>query len=102
MRLRWGTLGLVCLLLLLGSAAPAQAGLLKQLLARGNQGSGPRYENPVLTGDYPDPSVIRSTEGWWAVVTSDGWVPPYSILQSPDLVNWRVAGSVLRRRPGWA
>ena len=103
MRLRWGKAGLVCLLLLLAGAAPAQAGLLERLLKpeRPSADPDPRYENPVLTGDYPDPSVIRGSEGWWAVVTSDGWLPPYTILQSPDLVNWRVVGSVLKRRPAW-
>jgi xylan 1,4-beta-xylosidase len=105
-RLRWGRLGLIGLLSLLAAAAPARAGLLEQLLKPDDnkppQQSAPTYQNPVLTGDYPDPSVIRAPDGWWAAVTSDGWMPPYSILYSSDLINWRVIGSVLRRRPAWA
>ena len=89
--------------LLLALAAPARGQLLEKLLVPPtHQVAAQRYENPVLTGDYPDPSVIRTSDGWWAVVTSGGWSPPYSILHSPDLVNWQVAGRVLRRRPRWA
>ncbi len=102
MRLRWGSLGLVCALVVLAGAAPARAGLLEQLLKPERPSSDSTYENPVLTGDYPDPSVIPAAGGGWvAAVTSDGWMPPFSVLYSPDLVSWRVVGSVLRRPPAW-
>jgi len=97
-------LGLLCVLLLLAGAAPARAGLLEILEpdAPERPSRGPTYENPVAAGDYPDPSVIRAPGGGWlAAVTSDGWMPPFSILYSPDLVSWRVVGSILRRRPPW-
>jgi xylan 1,4-beta-xylosidase len=61
-----------------------------------------RYSNPVLPGDYPDPSVLRDGANYWAVTTSGGWSPPFTMLTSRDLVNWVVAGSVLRKRPSWA
>jgi xylan 1,4-beta-xylosidase len=61
-----------------------------------------RYSNPVVPGDYPDPSVIRDGAQYWAVVTSGGWRPPFTVLHTTDLVNWQVAGSVLRHRPPWA
>jgi GH43 family beta-xylosidase len=96
-------LGLVCALILLAGATPARAGLLEHLLKPERPAGDPTYRNPVLTGDYPDPSVIRAPGGGWlAAVTSDGWLPPFSILYSPDLVSWRAVGSVLRRPPGWA
>src|SRR4051812_11006481 len=102
-RLRWGRLGLICVLVLLAGAAPARAGLLEHLLKPERPSHDPTYQNPVLTGDYPDPSVIQAPGGGWlAAVTSDGWLPPYSILYSPDLVGWRAVGSVLRRPPPWA
>jgi GH43 family beta-xylosidase len=96
---------LLCAVLVLAGAAPAQARLLDNLLKPQRHpgvNTPPRYENPVLSGDYPDPSVIHTSDGWWAVVTSAGWRPPFSILHSADLVNWHVAGKVLRRRPRWA
>ena len=64
--------------------------------------TGQRYANPVIPGDYPDPSVIRDGGRYWLVTTSGGWRPPFTMLHSRDLVNWVVAGSVLRHRPRWA
>jgi xylan 1,4-beta-xylosidase len=91
----------VCFALL--SAAPAEA-TIWDLFKRpkpGDQGV-PSYSNPVFSGNTPDPSVIRVGAAYWAAVTSGGWRPPYTILHSSDLVNWDVAGSVLRRAPRWA
>ena len=60
------------------------------------------YSNPVLAGDYPDPSVIRVGKDYWATATSSEWGPQFPILRSRDLVNWKVAGSVFPKRPEWA
>lgn len=99
--LRWAVLAGAAALAL---AAPAAAQLPP--LLGGGQGtpeapSGPRYANPVLPGDYPDPSVARDGRDYWMVATSGGWHPPFTMLASRDLVNWAVAGSVLRRAPAW-
>jgi xylan 1,4-beta-xylosidase len=58
--------------------------------------------NPVVPGDHPDPSILRTAGGWHATATSDDWLPAFPVLQSPDLVRWRQVGSVLPRRPRWA
>src|SRR3954453_7395682 len=96
----------------LAAAAPATAQL--PILGGGGGGgngggdngggmpAGPRYSNPVLPGDYPGPSVLRDGSDYWAVTTSGGWRPPFTMLNSRDLVNWVVAGSVLRKPPAWA
>jgi beta-xylosidase len=62
----------------------------------------PRYANPVLRGDYPDPSVIRVGELYYATATSSEWAPHFPLLVSRDLVNWEVAGSVFEETPEWA
>jgi beta-xylosidase len=31
------------------------------------------FTNPVLAGDYPDPSVIRVGKDYWATATSSEW-----------------------------
>src|ERR671931_237670 len=87
-----------------GRQAEAQVPLLGPGGGGGGQTQPPlaRYSNPVVPGDYPDPSIIRDGKDYWAVVTSGGWRPPFSVLHSNDLVNWQVAGSVLRHRPPWA
>jgi xylan 1,4-beta-xylosidase len=89
----------------LGAAGPARGELPllgdQGATGQGDQPGASRYTNPVLPGDYPDPSVMRDGEDYWAVVTSGGWRPPFTMLHSRDLVNWQVAGSVLRNRPPW-
>jgi beta-xylosidase len=62
----------------------------------------PLYTNPVIAGDYPDPTVIRAGKDFWAATTTGGWAPHFPVLHSRDLVNWRVAGYVFRERPAWA
>lgn len=59
------------------------------------------YENPVIAGDFPDPSVIRTGTDYWATATTGGWSPHFPILHSRDLVNWRVVGAVFRSAPPW-
>ncbi|HEX8338319.1 MAG TPA: family 43 glycosylhydrolase [Pyrinomonadaceae bacterium] len=60
------------------------------------------YRNPVIAGDYPDPSVVRVGEEYWAAVTTGGWAPHFALLRSRDLVNWEAAGHVFREKPAWA
>jgi xylan 1,4-beta-xylosidase len=60
------------------------------------------YENPVIPGDYPDPSVIRVGQDYWATATSGEWAPEFPILHSRDLINWEVVGAVFKKRPAWA
>lgn len=59
------------------------------------------YTNPVIPGDFPDPSVIRVGRDYYATATTGGWAPHFPILHSRDLVNWRVVGSVFDKKPAW-
>jgi xylan 1,4-beta-xylosidase len=60
------------------------------------------YSNPVLPGDFPDPSVIRTGSDFWATATSSEWAPLFPLLHSKDLVNWEVRANVFQKRPDWA
>lgn len=60
------------------------------------------YTNPTLAGDYPDPSVIRVGNDYYATATSSEWAPEFPLLHSRDLVNWEVIGAVFQRRPAWS
>ena len=60
------------------------------------------YENPVIAGDFPDPSIIRTGQDYWATTTSGTWEPEFPILHSRDMVNWEVVGAVFQKRPDWA
>src|SRR5436190_16084391 len=60
------------------------------------------YSNPVLPGDFPDPSVIRVGEDYWATATTSEWAPLFPLLHSRDLLNWEHVGNVFEHRPAWA
>jgi xylan 1,4-beta-xylosidase len=60
------------------------------------------YSNPVMAGDYPDPSVIRMGSEYWATATSSEWGPQFPLLVSRDLVNWELVGNVFSKRPEWS
>jgi xylan 1,4-beta-xylosidase len=60
------------------------------------------YENPVIPGDHPDPSIICVGKDFWATSTSSEWGPQFPLLHSTDLVNWKQVGDVFAHRPEWA
>jgi beta-xylosidase len=59
------------------------------------------YQNPVIAGDFADPSVIRVGDTYYAVGTSSEWGPAYPIYTSKDLVNWAYVGPVFKTMPAW-
>ena len=59
------------------------------------------YHNPVFPGDFPDPSVIRVGDAFYAVTTSTDWAPFFPIFRSFDLVRWSIVGHVFAERPVW-
>ncbi|MGA0555215.1 glycoside hydrolase family 43 protein [Larkinella sp. VNQ87] len=59
------------------------------------------YRNPVIAGDFADPSVIRVGDTYYAVGTSSEWGPAYPIYTSPDLINWTYVGPVFQSLPTW-
>jgi xylan 1,4-beta-xylosidase len=59
--------------------------------------------NPVLAGDYPDPSVTKVGNTYWATATSSNWGPMFPLLKSNDLQHWTLVGHVFPgERPAWA
>jgi xylan 1,4-beta-xylosidase len=60
------------------------------------------YTNPVEAGDFPDPSLTRTGQDFWASATTSEWGPEFPILHSRDLVNWEIVGAVFQKRPAWA
>lgn len=56
----------------------------------------------VLRGDYPDPSVVKIGDTYWASATTSNWMPAYPILKSKDLVNWTTVSHVFMKLPDWA
>jgi len=60
--------------------------------------AGPNeYNNPIIAGFYPDPTVIRVGHDFYAAMSSFVYFPGVPIFHSKDLVNWTQIGSILNR-----
>jgi xylan 1,4-beta-xylosidase len=55
------------------------------------------YQNPILAGTHPDPSVCRVGEDYYLVVSSFEYFPSVPLFHSKDLVHFRQLGYVLTR-----
>ncbi|MEU4449635.1 glycoside hydrolase family 43 protein [Actinosynnema sp. NPDC050801] len=55
------------------------------------------YDNPIIAGFHPDPSVCRVGDDYYLVCSSFEYFPGVPIFHSRDLVHWRQIGNVLDR-----
>jgi xylan 1,4-beta-xylosidase len=55
------------------------------------------FQNPILPGFHPDPSICRVGEDYYMVTNSSEYFPGIPVYHSKDLINWRIAGYVLDR-----
>ncbi len=55
------------------------------------------YTNPVISGDFPDPDVIRVGDVYYMVSTTMFTFPGATILKSYDLVNWEYCSNPLEK-----
>lgn len=60
------------------------------------------YTNPVIAGDFPDPTIIRVGDTYYAAGTTNDFAPIYPVYESTDLVNWKQIGAVFNEPPAWA
>ena len=55
------------------------------------------YNNPIIPGSYPDPSICRVGDDYYIVNSSFEYFPGLPIHHSKDLVNWNLIGYGLHR-----
>lgn len=55
------------------------------------------YQNPIISGFHPDPSVCRYGDDFYLVTSSFEYYPGVPLFHSKDLVNWKQLGHVLTR-----
>lgn len=55
------------------------------------------YQNPVIPGYYPDPSVCRVGDDYYLVNSSFQFFPGVPLFHSKDLVHWEQIGNCLDR-----
>lgn len=59
------------------------------------------YRNPIRTGMFPDPSIVRVGEDYYMVNSSFIFFPCIPVSHSRDLVHWRIIGHAITN-PEWA
>ncbi|MBN1812541.1 MAG: glycoside hydrolase family 43 protein [Anaerolineae bacterium] len=57
-----------------------------------------KYNNPVIPGFYPDPSVCRVGEDYYLVTSTFEYFPGVPVFHSRDLVHWRQIDHCLTRK----
>ena len=79
----------------------ATSSLAQSPLEWGDQGNG-TYKNPVLNADYSDPDIVRVGEKYYMVASCFNHVG-MQVLESDDMVNWRLVSQIFDRYdlPGW-
>lgn len=95
-----GALGAFGLSQSLGAVQPVRVGGGQLIPDLGN-GS---FLNPVLSGDRPDPAVLKDGSDYYLVFSSFDAYPGLTIWHSRDLVNWQPRKPALTRNIGsvWA
>ncbi len=61
-----------------------------------------RAQQLVMPGDFPDPSVVKIGDTYWASATTSNWMPAFPLIKSLDLKNWQTVGHVFPALPAWA
>lgn len=57
-----------------------------------------KYNNPVIKGFYPDPSICKVDDTYYLVCSSFQYFPGVPLFESKDLVNWTQIGHCLTRK----
>lgn len=100
--LKAGALGALAASVPLSAGAPRpRAGLEGQ--RQPDLGNG-RFLNPVLSGDRPDPAILKDGKDYYMTFSSFDAYPGLTIWHSRDLVNWQPRTAALHRNIGsvWA
>jgi beta-xylosidase len=63
-----------------------------------------RFLNPIMSGDHPDPTVLKDGRDYYMTFSTFDSYPGLVIWHSRDLVNWRPVTAALTRNIGsvWA
>jgi arabinan endo-1,5-alpha-L-arabinosidase len=64
------------------------------------------YANPILDEDFPDPAIMRASDGYYYAYATQTLIGDrrinIQVAQSRDLINWTHLGDVLPVKPPWA
>jgi len=86
-------------------AATGGALCMPHFLEAGETGkSVSSFQNPILKGDYPDPSVVKVGKRYYMTHSAGTYCPAFLIWESDNLVDWRPLANALTDWDGdiWA
>lgn len=55
------------------------------------------FQNPILAGYYPDPSICRAGDDYYIINSSFAHYPGIPIFHSKDLLNWKLINYAMNR-----
>ncbi|HEX7692722.1 MAG TPA: glycoside hydrolase family 43 protein [Sediminibacterium sp.] len=56
-----------------------------------------RLVNPILSGFYPDPSIVQAGKDYYLINSTFSYFPGIPVFHSRDLKNWKQIGNVISR-----
>lgn len=59
------------------------------------------FQNPLLSGFYPDPSICRVGDDYYMVTSSFVYFPGLPIFHSKDLIHWSRSATVFLLQSSW-
>ena len=71
--------------------------VVPQWIHNADNGNG-TYTNPVINSDYSDPDAIRVGNKFYMTASSFNCIPGLPILESDDLVNWKLVSYALNKQ----
>ncbi|MVN74979.1 family 43 glycosylhydrolase [Hymenobacter sp. HMF4947] len=84
----------------LAAASAAPAGYSPAIAPHPTQTS---YDHVVLPGDFPDPTIMKVGDTYWASATTAEWGAVYPIFSSKNLLDWELVSHVFPdKHPAWA
>jgi arabinan endo-1,5-alpha-L-arabinosidase len=65
------------------------------------------YSNPIFDFDFPDPTILQATDGWYYAYATQGITPEFEYqnmqaARSRDLIHWERLSDALPEKPSWA
>lgn len=59
------------------------------------------YDNPILPGFHPDPTITSYKDEYLLVTSTFTWMPGFPVYRSKDLVNWKLASHAVTPQSGF-
>ena len=88
---------LACVAVLLG--AIVVLAVAQSRVGDGTRRSEGAYTNPIMSGDWSDPGLIRVGSDYYTVRSTFGWQPGLPIAHSRDLLHWEYIGHGFTAHP---